>query len=317
MMRGKKKSQQRAIGWARRRPLLASLAAACVFLVGPASGRTTEHEGITLGILPTVNGSSDGFGATFDQHLTLKLSELFEGGKVRPVLLNPGAMYDPSEEEWLNEYGNSAKCDVLLITMLLKTERPAKGNWTIAVQSELLDLKSGKRTGPWTSQVALDRRDAHLDYRRWNATLWSNSIGPSRVFEKQPLGKAMKEVAEQIHEQTLHRLEARRSESGLSPAHGTGGPCDVRLRVLYVSKHAASKSYTIFVDGKDESANVSDGELLLHGKSGTLLLQFAVNDAPYKLPRQEFYQASAEVDCSKQQLSVNIGTSGEALLVWQ
>lgn len=317
MMRTKKKSQQPAIGRASRRPLLASLAAACVFLMGPASGSTTDHEGITLGILPTVNGSSDAFGATFDQHLQLKLFELFEGSKVRPVLLNPGAMYDPSEEEWLNEYGNSAKCDVLLITMLLKTERPKKGDWTIAVQSELLDLKSGKRSGRWTSQVALDKRDAHLDYLHWDAGLWSNSIGPSRVFEKQPLGKAMKEVAEQIHEQTLHRLEGRPPESEVSPAHSAIGPCDVRLKVLYVSKHAASKSYRIFVDGKDESVNVRDGELLLRGKSGTLLLQFAVNDAPYKLPQQEFYQANADVDCSKQQLSVNIGASGEALLVWQ
>lgn len=317
MIRTMKNPRQPVVGVARRRPLLAPLAAACLLLTGPTLAGATERQRITLGVLPTVNGSGDAFAPTFDQHLTLKLFELFEGSNVRTVLLNPGGMYDPSEEEWLKEYGGSSKCDVLLITILLKSERPEKGNWTIAVRSELLDLKSGKRTGPWTSQVALDRRDAHIDYYHWDTGLWSSSVGPSRVFEKQPLGKALKDVAEQIHQQTSHRLEGWSSESEPSPARGTNGPCDVRLKVLYVSKHASSKSYTIFVDGKDESLNVKDGELLLRGRAGQVLLQFAVNDAPYKLPRQDFYQANSEVDCSKPELSVNIGGSGEALLVWQ
>jgi hypothetical protein len=89
------------------------------------------------------------------------------------------------------------------------------------------------------------------------------------------------------------------------------------VKILYASRHAASKSYSIFVDGRDESLNVKDGDLLLHGKSGTLLLQWVMNDAPYKLPTQEFYQSNLDVDCAKPQLSINIGAAGEALLVWQ
>jgi hypothetical protein len=298
-----------------RRWLFVALLPLCLLLTS-SMAYPAENGRLTLGVLPTFDAGGAAFSDTFNRHLALKLFEEFEGGIAHPVLLNPGRLYSPADDEWLAEYGGKSGADALLITTLLKTDAPQKGDWTITVQSEILDLKSGKRSAPWKSAAAINKRDAQLDYRTLNMTLFGGPyIGPSRMFEKQPLGKAMKEIAEQIHAQALQRIEAMPATA--SQRNGrSGSSCDVPLKVLYVSKHTASKSYTIFVDGKEESLNLKDGELLLHDKTGTLLLQFVVNDAPYKLPRQEFYQASTDVDCAKGELSVHIGPAGEALLVW-
>jgi hypothetical protein len=299
-----------------RSMLLAAAVVAGLALQAP-SGRCAKGPTLTVGILPTFNAGADAFGETFDQHLALKLFEQLQGTAARPVLLNPGRLYDPTDNDWVVEYGRKSGVDVLLITSLLKTEIPEKGDCTITVQSEILELKSGSRSASWKSTAAINKRDAKLDYRTVKAGIFGAYIAPSRVFEKQPLGKAMSEIADQIHTQCLQRIQAIPSTHTEQRTSTEASSCDFRVKILYASRHAASKSYSIFVDGRDESLNVKDGDLLLHGKSGTLLLQWVMNDAPYKLPTQEFYQSNLDVDCAKPQLSINIGAAGEALLVWQ
>ena len=299
-----------------RAMLLIAAASVCLSLQAP-SGRSAKEPTLTVGIPPTFNAGTDAFGETFGQHLALKLFEQLQGTAVRPVLLNPGRLYDPTDNDWLADYGRKSGVDVLLITALLKTETPEKGDWTITVQSEIFDLKSGSRSAPWKNAAAINKRDAKLDYGTVKAGFFGAYAAPSRVFEKQPLGKAMSEIAGQIHTQSLQRIQAMPSSHAQGRTDAVEVSCDVHVKILYVSRHAASKSYSMFVDGRDESLNVKDGDLLLHGKSGTVLLQWAMNDAPYKLPTQEFYQGNADVNCSKQQLSINIGGAGEALLVWQ
>ncbi|MGB7844865.1 MAG: hypothetical protein WBL63_04565 [Candidatus Acidiferrum sp.] len=296
--------------------LLVATVSACLTLLAQP-GRCAKEPRLTVGILPTFNGGTATFGETFDQHLALKLFEQLRGTAAQPILLNPGRRYDPTDNDWLVEYGQQSGVDLLLITILLKTETPEKGDLTITVQSEILDLKSGSRSAPWKNVATINKRDAKLDRPTLQASLFGAYIAPSRVFEKQPLGKAMSEIAGQICAQTLQRMEGAPATHTAQRADTGQGSCDVHVKILYASKSAASKSYGIFADGRDESLNVKDGELLLHGRSGTLLLQWAMNDAPYKLPTQEFYQASTEVDCSKPQLSINIGAAGEALLVWR
>ena len=296
--------------------LLVAAVSACLALQAP-SARSAKGPTLTVGILPTFNAGTDAFGETFDQHLALKLFEQLQGSAVRPVLLNPGRLYDPTDNDWLVDYGRKSGVDVLLITTLLKTETPEKGDCTITVQGEILDLKSGSRSASWKNAAAINKRDAKLDYHTVKAGFFGAYIAPSRVFEKQPLGKAMSEIADQMHTEILHRVQALPSTSSEQRANSEAGSCDLRVKILYASRHAASKSYSMVVDGKDESLNVKDGDLLLHGKSGMLLLQWVMNDAPYKLPTQEFYQSNSDVDCSKRQLSINIGAAGEALLVWQ
>lgn len=291
-----------------------------VLLLAPAcKANGSAKEDLRLGILPTFNAGGDSFGAVFGQHLALKLLDGLKSESVATVLLNPGGFYNASDDDWLLDYGRQSGVNKLLITTLLKTETPQSGNWTIAVQSEILDLKSGKRSQPWKSTVGINKRDAKLDYTTLHMTAGFNFyLGPSRVFEKQPLGKAMAEIAGQVRTQVLQAIPEANGTSlkAVQPSPTAG--CDVRLKVLYSSKHSASRSYTAFVDGKDESFSIDDGVLLLHEKSGPMLLQVTVNDAPYKLPRQELYQASEYVDCSRPErdLVMKVGAAGEALFEW-
>lgn len=295
---------------------------ACLYaLVATLPVHSVGQQTLRIGVLPTFNASGDSFAPVFSQHLTLRLFRDLQSDAVSAVLLNPGGFYNPADNEFLLEYGKRSGVDSLLITTLLKTLVPAKGNSTVTVQTEVLDLKSGTRSGPWKSTAEISKRDLSLDYGALHMDLRGNVyLGPSRIFEKQPLGKAMATIAEQVRSQVSQALN--RSSVNVSTTvkpNASGGTCDVRVKLLYTSKHAASKSYTIFVNNEDESLTVNDGVLLLPGKSGPMLLEWIVNDAPYKLPKQELYQAATEVDCSKpeRQLNIKIGAMGEAILDWQ
>lgn len=295
--------------------------AACFFVLLAEFAYAGEQQPLRIGVLPTFNASGESFAPVFSQHLTLKLFRDLQSDSVNTVLLNPGGLYNPADDDFLLGYGRESGVDSLLITTLLKMLVPEKGNSTIAVQTEVLDLKSGTRSGPWKSAVDINKRDASLDYRTLHMDLRGNFyLGPSRLFEKQPLGKAMTAIADQVRSQVAQALKAGVvAVSATARSDKSSGACDVRVKVLYTSRHAASKSYTVFVNSEDESMGVSDGVLLLHNKTGPLLLQWFVHDTPYKLPAQELYQAAIEVDCSKpeRQLNIKIGPMGEAILAWQ
>jgi hypothetical protein len=288
-------------------------------LLATAVGHCADPPRLTIGILPTFNADTENFGPVFSQHLTLKLFEHLQNQAVRTVLLNPGGLYNPTDDDWLLDYGKKGAADFLVITTLLKTQTPEKGDYTITVHTEILDLKTGSRAGLWQNTVKISRHDAQLDYGRLHM-FGDYYLGPSRVFEKQPLGKAMLAMADQVSSQVLPAISEKTAVSGgVQTQNKASGPCDVLVKLLYTSKHAASKSYTMFVDGEEESLGVKEGVLPLRQKSGDLLLQWSVNDAPYKLPTQRLYQAGTEVDCSKpeRQLNIEIGAAGEALLVWR
>ena len=294
---------------------------ACLLALVAGFAHASEQQSLRIGVLPTFNAGGESFAPVFSQHLTLKLFRDLQSDAVNTVLLNPGRFYSPTDDDFLLDYGRRSGVDSLLITTLLKTLVPEKGNSTITVQTEILDLKSGTRSGPWKSAVEISKRNANLDYRTLHMDWGENFyLGPSRMFEKQPLGKAMALIAEQVRSQVIQGLKAGMvAASGMIKPAKSAGTCDVHVKVLYTSKHAASKSYTIFVNDEDESMGVSDGVLLLHNKSGPMLLQWVVHDAPYRLPAQELYQAATEVDCAKpeRQLNIKIGAMGEAILDWQ
>lgn len=292
-----------------------------VIFVAVLTTTATGQQSLRLGVLPAFNASGDSFAPVFCQHLTLRLFRDLQNDSVRTVLLNPGGFYTPSDDDFLVDYGRKSGVDFLLITTLLKTIVPEKGSSTITVQTEVLDLNSGTRSGPWKSAAEINRRDTNLDYGTLHMDWGGNFyLGPSRVFEKQPLGKAMVAVAEQVRFVTLQALKQQLvGVWAKRKAESSSGSCDINLKVLYTAKHAASKSYSIFVDGQDESMGLNDGILLLRNRTGAMLLQWRVNDAPYKLPKQDLYQAAAEVDCAKpeRQLNIKIGAMGEAILDWQ
>lgn len=272
---------------------------------------------VRVGILPTFDEGGDTFGPVFGQHLTMMLfRDLEEQRAMVPVLLNPGGVYTPSSDEWISDYGQRAGVDEVLITALQKADAPPRGNWTITVRSELVNMSTGKRSGPWTQSATIEKRNAMLDYGYDFYIKNVAFIDPSKSFEKQPLGKRARLIADAIAEGVPSRIAATPTPDTESAGPGS---CPVNFNIKYSSKHAASHAYTAVINGKDESLGIKDGVLPLTLNSGPLLIQAIVQDAPYKLPKQPIYQANTYVSCSAPQrnLVLDIGAAGEALLKWQ
>ena len=71
------------------------------------------------------------------------------------------------------------------------------------------------------------------------------------------------------------------------PGVGTGsGPCQLHTKVTYNYKHSVSHSYTLLANGLDETTTIQDGISAFKAPEGPLLLQFTINDAPYKLAKE-------------------------------
>src|SRR5437016_13280511 len=133
------------------------------FMVGAILTATlafgADHSPLTLGILPLFNAGDDAFAPAFGQHLALKLFQQLQSEAGHAVLLNPGGIYNPSDDEWLLDYGKKGSADFLVITTLLKMDVPEKGDCIITVQTEIMDLKTGSRLGPWKSAVQINKRN--------------------------------------------------------------------------------------------------------------------------------------------------------------
>ena len=230
-----------------------------------------------------------------------------------PLLLNPGGMYTPLDEDWIRDYSSKAGADVALSSTLLQVTIPAKGEVALQVRSRVLDLKTGTEIASWSSTTSINRHDAFLEF---------GSLGylpASRPFEKQPLGKAARRFAREIREH-LVQLAGNTTAQDREPALSSdGGPCEIQFKVEYAPKHSVSKAYEVFVNRRDETLNVVDGVLLLHKVSEPLLIQLAIHDAIYKLPKQGLYQMNSPLRCVERPTALvfEIGTAGEGLLHWR
>src|SRR6267378_2569011 len=210
-------------------------------LLAAAPGHCADQPPLTIGILPTFNSGGDNFGSVFGQHLALTLFQQLQNNVVRSVLMNPGGRYVPTDDDWLLDYGKRGDVDYLVITTLLKMQVPDKGNCTIMVRTEILDLKSGTRSGPWNHAVEVSRHDARLDYGALRVSLVGDyDLGPSRLFEKQPLGKAMMALADQVRAQVLQAVRPGGYAAPARRVETSTGSCDLHLKVLYTSKNTAS-----------------------------------------------------------------------------
>jgi hypothetical protein len=278
-------------------------------LAGGSPGQSRSSV-VRIGILPAYDEGGDSFGEAFTQNLSLMVFRALEGRHgIEPVLLNPGGAYAPSSVDGITDYAQQAGVDAVLVTALEKSDAPKRGDWTIHVRGELVDLASGKHSAPWAESATVEARNAQLDYRHFGDA--------SRRFDKQPLGQRAQAIAEAIARDLPARLTGQPSHA--AAAATTSQSCPVAFKVSYRSNHAISKAYTIIVNGKDESLSISDGVTPLTLKSGAVLIQAAVQDAPSRVPRQPLYQASTVLDCSAPQhdLVLEVGSVGEALLVWK
>jgi len=284
---------------------------------------------VVVGVLPTYNQGGSNYGPEFCQHLTTMIFEEMQTSSVQPLLLNPGGLYSAMADEYTLDYARKSDVDVALITVLLTTDMPAKGDFTIKVKADLVDLKTGASIASWQSTTPINRHEvAHEAFE----TLGDNNgrVGQARdqmalyrssskPFEKQAIGAAARKIAQDVNSQVTRGTATVAPTREAQPLASGGAPCNINFKVGYVTKHASSKSYDLIVNGKDETLDIKDGEIPLTVPSGLLVIQLAVHDSPYKVPKQDLYQLNAQLDCSQNHhdLRYEIGQVGEGFVKWQ
>jgi hypothetical protein len=70
-------------------------------------------------------------------------------------------------------------------------------------------------------------------------------------------------------------------------------------------------------NGLDQSTNIVDGVATFSAPEGELLLQFDVNDSPYKMEKEALYQLNTTHVCSVSSLIVDLGKGGDAHPRWE
>jgi len=300
-----------------------------ILLLLPTFALAAAAAKVVVGVLPTYDQGGSNYGPEFCQHLTTMIFQELQSSSVEPLLLNPGGLYTAMADEYTLDYARKSDVDVALITVLLTTEMPAKGDFTVKVKADLVDLKTGASITSWQSTTPINRHEvAHEALEslgnsngragqiRDQMALYRSS---SKPFEKQALGAAARKIAQDMNSQATRGAASVTTTREARPVASAGGPCHINFKVGYVTKHASSKSYDLIVNGKDETLDIKDGEVPMSVPSGPLLIQLAVHDAPYKVPKQDLYQLNAQLDCSQNHhdLRYEIGQVGEGFVKWQ
>jgi hypothetical protein len=302
--------------------LLCGLAALALFsTAGAARG---QEKKIVVGILPTYDSSGESYGGPVSQMLTGMLYQQFAvNPRFRPVFLNPGGLYDPSSTSYVAEYVQTldTPVDMVLATTFTQPETPKKGDLILHLRSAQLDPKTGDAVVTTTAGTPLKDRSAMINYGLQNLPTGYYREGmyqPSRNFDKSPVGKAAYDLARQSAESAAQGA-AKLNASGVVPVQKASATCKMTIKINYLERHAISKSYTAIIDEKEESLGIKEGILEVNEHAGPLLMQIKLNDAPYKLPKQDLYLFDPIVDCSRSSnfLQINIGPSGEASTKWQ
>jgi hypothetical protein len=225
---------------------------------------------------------------------------------------------------------------MLLVATLKPVTNPAKEKWIIPIELVLLNAHSGDQLATWTVSTELNSHKTLLEYGqviaeqgtqgRYSQYKDTYKVTPSRDFEKQPLGKATARLAKSIRETIEAKLPALNlaakppAQATLVPASTTpagSAPCPVSVHITYGYKHSASHTYLLLVNGLDQSLNMKEGIANFSAPEGEMLLQFSVNDAPYKLAKEPMYQLSTQHSCSLKALTVDLGASGDAHAHWE
>jgi len=310
---------------------------AWVVILGTAvASVAAEAEKVTVGIAPVFDGGGEAFGPVLVQHLTLfTYQDLLQSASARPALLSPGGVYSPLDTSWLVEYvQDRTDLNLLLVATLKPVTNQSKEKWTIPVDLELLNARSGDNVASWTVSTEINSHKTLLDFEqaiveqatqdRYRQMKDTYKITPSRDFEKQPLGKAAAHLASSIRETLETKLASLGNAkgappAGLVPAAAEGAPasCPVNVRITYGYKHSASHTYMLIANGMDQSTNLKEGMASFSAPEGDLLLQFSVNDAPYKLEKEPLYQLSAIHSCKLSNLIVDLGPGGDAHSHWE
>jgi hypothetical protein len=303
------------------------------FLLVTAVSTVAVAQKVAVGIAPVFDGGGEEFGPTVAQHLTLfTYQDLLQGHNTYAALLGPGGVYSPLDTSWLVEYAQDrTDLNYLLVATLKPVANLAKDRWTIPVDLQLLNARTGDTVASWSVSTELDSRKTLLDYGqvviqkeseerfggRWKGAYTGI---PSRNFEQQPLGKSTARLAAAIRDTLAAKLAGLPPVAPVPAAFVPPSPattCPINIRVTYAYKHAASHAYVLLANGLDESTDLKDGVASFTAPSGELLLQFSINDAPYKLQKENLYQLSAINTCKQSTLIVDLGPGGDAHPHWE
>jgi hypothetical protein len=287
----------------------------------------------SIGIFPVFEQGDSKLGSAFAQHLTTMIYSQLQTAAIPAQLLNPGGLYSGSPDAETLDYARAANVTAVLVTTLLSTEIPEKGDFSVRVDGKLVDVASGSELASWESTAPISRHEfltenAHTYGREAVSHMPGGTYGTSAIdiaelsgsgshpFEKTAVGKAARKIAEDMGSQVAHSTPpgaAATAPVAVAPS------CKVDFKVSYIAKHASSKSYDVVVNGKNETLSIVDGKVPLTLNSGPVLVQIAVHDAPYKMPKQDIYQANAQLACAPEQhtLVFQIDQVGEGTLKWQ
>lgn len=304
-----------------------------LLLVTTAVCTAAVAQKVSIGMAPVYDGCGEPFAPVVVQHLTLfTYEDLLKSPLVSPSLLSPGGVYSPLDTSWLVDYVHDrADIKLLLVATLKRVVNPDKKRWVMPVDLALLDARSGDSLSSWTIQFEVSSLKTLTDYGAVVRTtdmrgrMSYADLMPSRRFEKQPLGKATAHLAESVRE----TLEDKLTTLGLAKPVPQAGPgtattveatplsCPVSVRITYGYKHSASQSYMFLANGLDQSVNLKDGIASFSAPEGDLLLQFSVEDSPYKLQKEDLYQLSTQHSCKFSTLVVDLGQGGDAHAKWE
>jgi hypothetical protein len=292
-----------------------------------------QAQRIAIGVAPAYDAGGDDFGEAVVQHLTLYLYQDLSGSKqFAPSLLNPGGVYTPLDTSWLTEYvQDRPDLDLLLVSTLKPTVNDKGGGTTINVEVSLLDAHTGDTKSTWTVSETIKEKNAWLQKGQAMVTSAvsgrADSYGVSILststdFEKQAIGKLTQQMADQIRDTLpahLGGFAAKTSpDKTLEVAlAGSGVPCEMHTKVTYNYRHSVSHSYTLTANRLDQTLTVQDGVSTFKAPEGPLLLQFSLNDTPYRLEKEPVYQLSTIHSCKMSTLVIDVGQGGDAHHHWE
>jgi hypothetical protein len=307
-----------------------AIAAGLAFLAFTVSATAQR---VSIGIAPAYDAGGDEFGEAVVQHLSLFVYQDLVGNKqFAPSLLNPGGVYTPLDTSWLTEYvQDRTDLDLLLVSMLKPTVTADKGaSSTISIELSLLDAHTGDTKSTWIVSDTMKSKNAWLQKGEAMVTGAVNDRGSnygvgivsSTDFEKQPIGKITAHLGEEIRDTLAAHLngfvkKVAETSADASEAGSSSGPCEMHTKITYNYKHSVSHSYTLLANGLDESLTIADGISTFKVPEGPLLLQFTINDAPYKLSKEALYQLSTLHTCKSGTLVIDIGQGGDAHHRWE
>jgi len=288
---------------------------------------------IVIGIAPTYDASGEDYGEAVAQHLTLyAYQDLVDNKQFMPSLLNPGGVYTPLDTSWLTEYvQDRPELDLLLVTTLKPAVNDKSGGYAVNIEVSLLDPRTGDTKSAWIVSDSIKEKNAWLQKGSAMVTSAVNGradsygvsiLSTSTDFDKQPIGKITAHLAEEIRDTLpahLGGLAAKTaSDKALDVAlTGSSAPCDMHTKVTYNYRHVASHSYTLLANKLDQSLTVQDGISTFKAPEGPLLLQFSLNDTPYRLEKEPVYQLSTIHSCKMSTLVIDVGQGGDAHSHWE